>query len=75
MINVKSQKISNLCCKPFLKYSQMLIVVDSTVHPLMFKVNSRNTKTRHEICSKLTIKMLKKTLWSLFMDGVQLPQG
>ena len=25
--------------------------------------------------SYLVIKLLKKTLWSLFMDGVQLPQG
>ena len=29
----KSQKISNLYCKSFLKYSRMFIGLDSTVHP------------------------------------------
>ena len=33
IINIKSQKISNPCCKPFLKYSRMFIGVESTVHP------------------------------------------
>ena len=29
----------------------------------MFKINSRNTRTRCEICSKLTIKILKRRQW------------
>ena len=29
----------------------------------MFKVNSRNTRTRREICLKLTIKTLKRRQW------------
>ena len=29
----------------------------------MFKVNNRNTRTRCEICSKLTIKTLKRHQW------------
>ena len=32
----------------------------------MFKVNDRNTKTRHEICSKLTIKAPEqRSFWCL----------
>ena len=34
IMNFKSQKMSNRCCKLFLKYSRMLIGVDSTVHSL-----------------------------------------
>ena len=34
IINIKSQKISNPCCNPFLKYSRMFREVDSTVDPL-----------------------------------------
>ena len=34
IINIKGQKILNPCCKPFLKYSQMFIGVESTVQPL-----------------------------------------
>ena len=29
----------------------------------MFKVNNRNTRKRHEICSKLTIKTTKRRKW------------
>ena len=29
----------------------------------MFKVNNRNTRTRCEICSKLTIKTLERRHW------------
>ena len=29
----------------------------------MFKVNNRNTRTRREICSKLTIKTLERRQW------------
>ena len=36
IINVKSQKISSPYCKPFLKYSQMFIGLDSTVHSQAF---------------------------------------
>ena len=32
----------------------------------MFKVNNRNTRTRHEICSKLTIKTLEQRHWYCF---------
>ena len=32
----------------------------------MFKVNNRNTRTRCEICSKLTIKTLKRRQWRRF---------
>ena len=31
----------------------------------MFKVNSRNTRTRSEICSKLTIKTPERRHWRL----------
>ena len=29
----------------------------------MFKVNNRNTRTRYEICSKLTIKTPERRQW------------
>ena len=29
----------------------------------MFKVNNRNTRTRYEICSKLTIKIPERRHW------------
>ena len=32
----------------------------------MFKANSRKTKTRWEICSKLTIKTLERRYWHLY---------
>ena len=32
----------------------------------MFKVNNRNTRTRREICSKLTIKTLEQRHWHCF---------
>ena len=31
-LDIKSQKFSNPFCKPFFKYSQIIIGVDSTVH-------------------------------------------
>ena len=33
----------------------------------MFKVNNRNTRTRCEICSKLTIKIPERRHWRLFI--------
>ena len=32
----------------------------------MFKVNNRNTRTRCEICSMLTIKTPERTFWCLY---------
>ena len=32
----------------------------------MFKVNNRNTRTRREICSKLTIKTAEPRRWRCF---------
>ena len=32
----------------------------------MFKVNNRNTRTRCEICSMLTIKKPERTFWCLY---------
>ena len=36
----------------------------------MFKVNNRNSRTRSEICSKLTIKIPKRRQWRCFGFGV-----
>ena len=32
----------------------------------MFKINNRNTRTRFEICSKLTIKTAERLQWRRF---------
>ena len=36
----------------------------------MFKVNNRNTRTKCEICSKLTIKTPERRQWRLYCPGV-----
>ena len=33
----------------------------------IFKVNSRNTRTRYEVCSKLKIKTPEPLFWSLLL--------
>ena len=38
----------------------------------MFKVNNRNTRTRCEIYSKLTIKIPERRLWRLLMAFVSI---
>ena len=38
----------------------------------MFKVNNRNTRTRCEIYSKLTIKIPERRLWRLLMVFVSI---
>ena len=40
-----------------------LIWNDFTAGVYLLKVNNRNTRTRREICSQLTIKTLKRRLW------------
>ena len=38
----------------------------SNINPVgnyMFKINNKNTRTRHEICSKLTIKTTERRQW------------
>ena len=49
------------------------IAIKSTIYTVpagnyMFKVNNRNTRTRCEICSKLTIKVSEKRHW--YRSGV-----
>ena len=44
-------------------------LVKSNLNPAgiyMFKVNNRNTRTRCEICSKLTIKTPERSFWCLY---------
>ena len=56
-------QVTGFWCFPFLFYKkttgvQLLVKAEKT-HPAgnyLFKVNNRNTRTRCEICSKLTIK-------------------
>ena len=36
----------------------------------MFKVNSRNTRRRCEICSKLTVKTPEQRYWHLFSVSI-----
>ena len=56
-----------------LTWSYMLLIKDTLrkfeVIPAvncMFKVNNRNTRTRCEICSKLTIKTPERPFWCLY---------
>ena len=41
----------------------MTVRVDSPVAKSMFKVNNRSTRTRYEICLKLTIKTPEQRHW------------
>ena len=51
----------------FIQYhAKREVYCERTVYPAgnyMFKVNNRNTKTRCEICSKLTIKTPERRQW------------
>ena len=40
-----------------------MITCSNSEHDYMFKVNNRNTRTRCEICSKLTIKTPERRHW------------
>ena len=57
----------------FLKYNQdgvfSLIVYSLLVTLIHTTLRNANKNDSSSLC------LLKKTLWSLFMDGVQLPQG
>ena len=44
-----------------IKKHHMIIYINSAI--TMFKVNYRNTRTRCEICSELTIKALDRRQW------------
>ena len=44
----------------------IILVVFSIAGNYMFKVNNRNTRTRYEICSKLTIKTPLNIFHTLF---------
>ena len=43
--------------------SKLLVWMDNPTSNYMFKVNNRNTRTRCEICSKLTIKTQELRQW------------
>ena len=50
----------------FLNFMQLCIVIEHWINPFgiyLFKVNNRNTRTRCEICSKLTIKTSERHHW------------
>ena len=49
-------------------YFHLFVYIATTITPAgnyMFKVNNENTRTRREICSKLTIKTLERRHWRL----------
>ena len=61
-------QIENFIYCKFLIWESILINLSAIYEPLpasnyMFKVNNRNTRTRSEICSNLTIKTPKRRQW------------
>ena len=78
VINIKSQKISNPCCKQLLKYSRMFIGVDSTVHPSQDQVkmtkklaadSNTSPKTYWTILNRLLYNKRIRTMPPLLVDG------
>ena len=65
--NRSSQNLGNIC-QIFVK-DELIILVNlsySCPNPVciyLFKVNNRSTRTRYEICSKLTIKTPERRQW------------
>ena len=50
----------------FLINENLFEVIHNPAGNYMFKVNNKNTRTRCEICSKLTIKMPERRQWRRF---------
>ena len=58
--------MSDLCKKASRTISALARVDPFPVDIYMFEVNYRNTRTRCEICSKLTIKRRLESFWCLY---------
>ena len=65
-----SNNVAIICIKYYVEVILREIIgddtyckADNTADKFMFKVNNRNTRTRCEICSKLTIKTPERRHW------------
>ena len=53
----------SVLCFQLSKAMNLTVLISSPADNYMFKVNNRNTRTRCEICSKLTIKTSERRHW------------
>ena len=62
-INSYNYNLASYLCELLALYNALHKIAVNPVDIYMFKVNNRNTRTRCEICSKVTIKTPERRHW------------